>query len=162
MPLVKNKGVCYVLYYAIKKAVKCNNRLEVLNMCKVLNQVNDVTYKALEKELNKRAMQYNVSVQQNLQGDYVLKTAHEMWILAFDAVVDVRKAEITLYHRSCYFAYSKKCGTTCYPDYHVQYRKIQTVVDVLKYVCRHDAYRYNTHKRGTGTNSVCNSVRVTV
>lgn len=87
----------------------------------------------------------NVSAEENYYGDIVLHTKIETWIVSVIEVTEKENiAEICLYHKNnIEFAKNKnKCGTSLYPDYHIQYHKKQSIGDIVLYVLNHEAYRW--------------------
>ena len=99
-------------------------------------------YKSL---LKKYAEMSNVTVEENAYGDLILKTKLETWIVSVLSITEKENiAEICLYHKNNIdFIHSKtKCGTSLYPDYHVQYQKKQSIGDLVLYIVNHEEYRW--------------------
>lgn len=143
-------GNADVLYmHTIEEAI----RLDPLKVCNCVIKLYNNIYKRMQ--LMERIKGYQFKLQKyaemndlkcfvNENNDLVIKSKVEAWIVAIiDVAENYQNAEICLYHKNMMHNYSNKCGTSLYPEYHVQYTKRQSIVDTVGYIIRHESGRWN-------------------
>lgn len=99
-------------------------------------------HKAFVELLQKYTELYGYKTTYLQNSDIEIATKVEKWVVHFVKLLDNRTAKTVLYHRSARRNKHPKCGGSLYPEYHIQWTKVQTPKELIVYMHKHEVDRY--------------------
>lgn len=106
------------------------------------------------------ANQYNYRVQVFDNADIEIQSNVEKWIIHINSFEDTNVAKVVLYHRNNlnYSISKNKCGSSIYPEYHVQFKRTATPSELVTYVMNHEKNKWGVQVTKYADGAVLNKI----
>lgn len=89
------------------------------------------------------AKKYNYSTRVLDNEDIEVQSSIERWIIHITSFEDMNLAKVVLYHRNnLKVCNNNKCGSSIYPEYHVQFKKVATPSELITYMVNHETHKW--------------------
>ena len=139
----KAKGKPYMLL-DIKEILDLQG-LKLCKCCKEQYKEMVYTYNIKQKYeeyvgfLKQSALEYGFTLTIRDNDDVEIATNIEKWIIHIVQFCGEGTAKIVLYHKNnLLFKHSVKCGSSIYPEYHIQFKDTLLPTDIVTYVAKHE------------------------
>lgn len=139
----KAKGRPYVLVdmsevtelQGIKLCKCCKEYCKEIVSANILRQ----NYEEYLEFLKQSAEEYGFTIVLRDNDDIELITNIEKWIVHIEQFTGSGTAKVVLYHRNnLLFKGNGKCGSSIYPEYHIQFKETLLPTDIVAYAAKHE------------------------